>query len=52
MACSWGFTAFAAFFAVLSVLPSRASVVVAFLAAAFSAMLIQGISSKLMRQPT
>jgi hypothetical protein len=45
-----GLYGFAAFFAVLSLLLSRASVPIAFLAAGLAAMLIQGISFKLMRR--
>ena len=45
-----GLYGFAAFFAVLSLLLSRASVPIAFLAAGLTAMLIQGISFKLMRR--
>ena len=47
-----GLYGFAAFFAVLSLLLSRASVPIAFLAAGLAAMLIQGISFKLMRRAT
>ncbi|MBV8767074.1 MAG: hypothetical protein JOZ66_19395 [Hyphomicrobiales bacterium] len=45
-----GLYGFAAFFAVLSLLLSRASVPLAFLAAGAAAILIQGVSFKLMRR--